>query len=52
MTCDLCGRDPVDEDETLGWGSWVERGEVRRLCPECARESVRGIEGKLDPAYW
>jgi hypothetical protein len=29
-----------------------ERGTLRWLCPDCARQHVRDIEGKLPDEYW
>lgn len=52
MTCHLCGRVPESEGEGLAWGIAVEHGEVRHLCPVCAREHVRDIESQLSPDFW
>jgi hypothetical protein len=30
----------------------VEAGRRTVICPACAREYVRAIEGKLDQAWW
>lgn len=44
--CRRCGR-PL-EDNTLSWS----RDEQGWLCPDCTRENVRSIEGRLDDAWW
>jgi len=36
----------------LAWVSTRERGALRWLCPDCARQHVRDIEGKLPDEYW
>jgi hypothetical protein len=36
----------------LAWVSTRERGVLRWLCPDCARQHVRDIEGKLPDEYW
>nr|WP_084022659.1 hypothetical protein [Amycolatopsis thermoflava] len=55
VACSRCGieRKP-DEDPlaTLAWVSEREGGALHWLCPRCAREHVRDIEGKLPPEYW
>ncbi|WP_200834696.1 hypothetical protein [Amycolatopsis alkalitolerans] len=53
--CARCGA--VREAETepslvLAWVSEREGGDVRWLCPQCARDHVRDIEGKLPSEYW
>jgi hypothetical protein len=50
-----CGRTRgADEDPAtaLAWVSSRERGGLRWLCPDCARQHVRDIEGKLPDEYW
>ena len=54
-TCTRCGaRRNADVDPTaaLTWVSEREGDSVRWLCPPCAREHVRDIEGKLPAEYW
>ena len=53
--CTRCGRTrrPDDDPATaLAWVSTRERGTLRWLCPDCARQHVRDIEGKLPDEYW
>jgi hypothetical protein len=58
-TCSLCGTvagpgdGDVDDGVPLGWMVELDgrRGRVA-VCPACAREHVRSIEGKLDQAWW
>ncbi|MEU4252807.1 hypothetical protein AB0F15_35930 [Amycolatopsis sp. NPDC026612] len=56
VVCTRCGRtrtaaadDPVT---ALAWVSTREQGVLRWLCPDCARQHVRDIEGKLPDEYW
>jgi hypothetical protein len=43
-----------DDEVPLGWMLEVDSRAGRRvvICPACARENVRAIEGKLDQAWW
>jgi hypothetical protein len=53
--CTRCRRTRgADEDPAtvLAWVSSRERGGLRWLCPDCARQHVRDIEGKLPDEYW
>ncbi len=52
VTCALCGRQPESEDVPLTWATSIENGRKLHYCDVCARENVRGIEGKLDSVYW
>jgi hypothetical protein len=55
VVCIRCGhaRAPGDDPATaLAWVSTRERGVLRWLCPDCARQHVRDIEGKLPDEYW
>ncbi|MDI5970402.1 hypothetical protein POF50_013805 [Streptomyces sp. SL13] len=36
----------------LTWSLAVEDGTRHYLCDTCARTRLRGIEGRLDPAWW
>ncbi|GAA2826001.1 hypothetical protein GCM10010522_49740 [Kribbella solani] len=51
-TCALCGQQAESEDAPLTWMTSFENGRKLVYCDRCARENVRGIEGKLDPVYW
>jgi hypothetical protein len=51
MDCDFCGRHEPEE-RALTWTVSVEGGTRRTYCPDCSREHLRSIEGKLDPAWW
>lgn len=55
VACTRCGRTRgADEDPAtaLAWVASRERGGLRWLCPDCARQHVRDIEGKLPDEYW
>ncbi|WP_329051613.1 hypothetical protein OG738_05050 [Amycolatopsis sp. NBC_01488] len=55
VVCTRCGRTrgaDGDPSTALAWVSSRERGVVRWLCPDCARQHVRDIEGKLPDEYW
>lgn len=52
VTCNGCGR-RVDADEVpLGWITSADDDTVRHYCDHCAREHLRAIEARLDPAWW
>ncbi|GAA4660130.1 MULTISPECIES: hypothetical protein [Amycolatopsis] len=53
--CSRCGADRGAEENpamVLAWVSEREGGMSRWLCPRCARDHVRDIEGKLPPEFW
>ncbi|MFB9688564.1 hypothetical protein [Amycolatopsis plumensis] len=55
VVCTRCGRTRTAADDpatALAWVSTRERGALRWLCPDCARQHVRDIEGKLPDEYW
>ncbi|GLW94015.1 hypothetical protein [Actinokineospora globicatena] len=54
VTCSLCGRTRDGEPpvRALAWVSEQDERGQTWLCPECAREHVRDIEGKLPADYW
>ncbi|MEV6880018.1 hypothetical protein [Amycolatopsis sp. NPDC051128] len=55
VVCTRCGRGRSADDDpatALAWVSTRERGVLRWLCPDCARQHVRDIEGKLPDEYW
>ena len=55
VVCSRCGEQhPADEDplRALSWVADRDSGELRWLCPGCARAHVRNIEGKLPNEYW
>ncbi|MGW3966861.1 hypothetical protein ACWED2_44080 [Amycolatopsis sp. NPDC005003] len=55
VVCTRCGRTRAageDPATALAWVSTRERGSLRWLCPDCARQHVRDIEGKLPDEYW
>jgi hypothetical protein len=54
-TCSRCSASREAEKDPallLAWVSEREHNAVRWLCPTCAREHVRDIEGKLPVEYW
>ncbi len=50
--CALCGTQAATEDVPLTWATSVENGRTLVFCDRCARDNLRGIEGKLDSAWW
>jgi hypothetical protein len=54
VCCSLCGRmaEPPSAQVPLGWMLERDGRAERAVCPPCAREHVRAIEGKLDQAWW
>lgn len=52
--CSRCGARRADADalDALTWVADRDSGVLRWLCPKCAREHVRDIEGKLPDEYW
>ncbi len=54
--CSTCGLTATTEAEVtharLTWSSGLERGRRTWTCERCARENLRGIEGKLDSQWW
>ena len=58
LVCALCGTEldsEADEQSGMLALSWVaahERGRDVRYCPQCARDNLRAIEGKLDSESW
>jgi len=51
-TCAYCDRVASGETLPLTWVTSVENGRSLVYCDRCAREHVRGIEGRLDSAWW
>lgn len=58
LTCARCGTslDSEQDEESgmraLAWVSSRERGRDVYYCPQCARDNLRSIEGKLDSEFW
>lgn len=56
IVCATCGRTAADEEaRALARATWSRGTEQRRgvwTCAACSREHLRGIEGKLDSAWW
>jgi hypothetical protein len=56
IACSQCGRSPdsdVGEDVVpYDWMTDRDRGRLTVVCPACARQHSRAIEGKLDQAWW
>ena len=55
VACSRCGdRREADEDpvRALAWVADRDSGPLRWLCPGCARDHIRDIEGKLPSEYW
>ncbi|MDF3289509.1 MULTISPECIES: hypothetical protein [Streptomyces] len=50
VACARCGT--AAESLPITWTCSVEGGVRRYFCDECARANIRGIEGRLDSAWW
>ena len=54
----MCGTalDAADDEQSgmaaLTWVAANERGRDVHYCPQCARDNLRAIEGKLDREHW
>jgi hypothetical protein len=51
-TCAFCGRTTPGDSLPLTWATSVENGRQLVYCEQCARDHVRGIEGRLDNEWW
>lgn len=51
ITCARCGA-VGGEQPPLDWVLGTDAGRSEAYCPRCARENLRAIEARLDPAYW
>lgn len=51
LACQTCGA-TAGESPPIEWVSSVERGKTRYYCAACARDNLRSIEARLDPAWW
>ncbi|WP_377641062.1 hypothetical protein [Oryzobacter terrae] len=56
VVCATCGTSPRDDAAlALARTTWARGTENRRAvwtCPQCSREHLRSIEGKLDSSWW
>lgn len=52
IVCDLCGSSAPNNELPLTWGVSFEDNRAQRYCDSCTRDSLRGIEGRLDKAWW
>jgi hypothetical protein len=50
-SCSICGATAGDW-LALTWTVTKEDGRTTYLCPSCARDNIRSIEGKLPEEYW
>jgi len=50
--CGCCGATAEAETPPLTWVTSLENGRTVLYCEDCARRNVRGIEGRLDSAWW
>lgn len=50
--CALCGAVADSDTLPLTWVTSLENGRPLVYCDDCARSNVRGIEGRLDSAWW
>lgn len=51
VVCQACGA-TAGEHLPIDWVTSVERGRVQYYCAACARDNLRSIEARLDPAWW
>jgi Zn-finger protein len=51
-SCSLCTRPTPSVPPPLSWSPAIEDGTRVWTCPDCARENIRNIEGRLDQAWW
>lgn len=52
ISCDSCGTVATGGEAPLEWVTSVERGQTQHYCDRCARDNLRAIEARLDPAWW
>jgi hypothetical protein len=52
MVCLTCGTVAPTDPPPLTWSAGTERGRRVWTCETCMRDNIRGIEGKLDSAWW
>jgi hypothetical protein len=56
LVCARCGMTAPAGDTALTWTTSVEgsgdASVTEHYCADCTREHVRGIEAKLDAAWW
>ncbi|HYJ69924.1 MAG TPA: hypothetical protein VEX15_19900 [Nocardioidaceae bacterium] len=50
-SCAFCGR-VAGDSLPLTWATSIENGRQLVYCEQCSRDNVRGIEGRLDNAWW
>jgi hypothetical protein len=50
-SCSICGAN-ADDWIALGWTTSKDKDRVTYICPACARDNIRAIEGKLPEEYW
>ena len=51
-SCAYCGQAAPGDSLPLTWATSIENGRQLVYCEQCAREHVRGIEGRLDNEWW
>jgi hypothetical protein len=52
-SCSLCHTPTPTFPPPLTWSPSIEGGGHRVwMCPDCARDNIRNIEGRIDPAWW
>jgi hypothetical protein len=52
IVCDLCGSSAPNDEPPLTWVVSFEDNRAKHYCDSCTRENLRGIEGRLEPAWW
>jgi hypothetical protein len=50
--CATCKRQTPTLPPPLSWSPAIEDGSRVWTCPDCARDNIRNIEGRIDPAWW
>ena len=51
-TCAICRVTTTTLPPPLTWSPSIEGGHRVWTCPDCARDNIRNIEGRIAPAWW
>jgi len=50
--CSTCRTPTPTSPPPLSWSPAIDGGQRTWTCPDCARDNIRNIESRLDPAWW
>jgi Zn-finger protein len=50
--CSICHAPTPTLPPPLSWSPAIDNGARVWTCPDCARDNIRNIEGRIDPAWW